>query len=141
MNELDSFLKILNDVELAKFIVYRLKDFVGSSKTTIISEAKSRNLNYDDLKRLYKQEIEYNESLTKRCVQCGASRFFTETDYEQIHKRYYSVEVAHESNRCRICGYNPQKNGKGIVNWIKKKLGFYHKTRLKRPEIDGNMFN
>ncbi len=141
MNELVSFLKTLSDVELAKFIVYRYKDFLGTSKETIISEAKTRNLNHIDLKRLYNQDIEYdNKNVKNRCEQCGSAKFYTETDYELRHKKYYSIEVALESNRCRICGYNPDKNGKGLLNWIKKTLGLYHYTRLKRPEIDGNMF-
>ncbi|WP_439185921.1 hypothetical protein [Carboxylicivirga taeanensis] len=140
MNELNLFLKTLSNVELAKFIVYRYKDFVGTSRETIISEAKSRNLNHVDLRRLYNEDIQLDKSIKSRCEQCGAAKFYTETDYELRHKRYYSIEVALESDRCRICGYNPDKNGKGFMNWIKKKLGFYHNTRITRPEIDGNMF-
>nr|WP_321408238.1 hypothetical protein [uncultured Carboxylicivirga sp.] len=140
MSELDSFLKSLDNIELAKFIVYRFKDFVGSSKNTIINEAKSRNLNELDIKRLSLQDIKYNKSINNRCEQCGAAKFFAETDYELLHKRYYSIEVAKESNRCRICGFNPDKNGKGFIHWVKKRLGLYHNLRLKRPELDGNMF-
>jgi hypothetical protein len=63
MNKLDSFLKTLSDVELAKFIVYRYKDFVGTSKGTIISEAKTRNLNHLDIKRLYNQDVNYDDKI------------------------------------------------------------------------------
>jgi hypothetical protein len=141
MNELESFLKTLSDVELAKFIVYRYKDFVGSSIDTIIAEAKTRNLNHIDIRRLYYQDVEHDEKVKNRCEQCGAARFFTETDYEMRQtNRYLSYEVAIESERCRICGFNPDKNSKGLLNTIRKKLGLFHKTRLKRPEIDGNLF-
>jgi ribosomal protein S14 len=141
MNKLDSFLKTLSDVELAKFIVYRYKDFVGTSKGTIISEAKTRNLNHLDIKRLYNQDVNYDDKIKNRCEQCGSARFYTETDYEMRQTNtYLSYEVAIESERCRICGFNPDKNSKGLLNSIKKKLGLFHKTRLKRPEIDGNLF-
>jgi len=140
MNKLDSFLKTLSDVELAKFIVFRFKDFVGTSKETIIAEAKTRNLDHIDIKRLCNQNIEYKEEIKNRCEQCGSARFYTETDYEMRQTNYLSYEVAIESEQCRICGFNPDKNSKGILKTLKQKLGFYRKSRLKRPEIDGNMF-
>ncbi|MBS2214039.1 hypothetical protein KEM09_21720 [Carboxylicivirga mesophila] len=140
MNELDSFLKTLNDVELAKFVVFRFQDFVGTSKETIIAEAKTRNLDHIDINWLCKQNIETNDEIKNKCEQCGSAKFYTETDYEMRQTNYISYEVAIESERCRICGFNPDKNSKGLLKTIKKKLGFYRKTRLKRPEIDGNMF-
>ncbi len=140
MNDLDLFLKDLSDVELAKFIAYRLNDFLGTSKEKIIAEAKLRNLNHEDLKRLFNEYIQPQEKAKNKCLQCGSTRLFVETDYDIRQRKYSSYEVAIESNRCRICGYNPEKNSKGFLNCIKRKLGLFHKTRLKTPEIDGNMF-
>jgi hypothetical protein len=141
MNDLELFLKDLSDSELAVFISYRFEDFLENSRQRIINEVKQRGLNQKDLKQLYDKGLHVDADSNVCCPQCGSDRFFLETVYELVQRKYGSYEVAVESNRCRICGFNPAKNSrKGLINKIKQKLGFYKETRLKRPDIDGQMF-
>lgn len=140
--DLNTFLSSLSNSELATFIAYRFDDFLDNSKQKIIKEVKKRNLSITDLKHLYEKGItDNNTDLNSACPNCGSSKFILETDFELRQKNYGSYEVAVESNRCRICGFNPAKSKqKGLFKKIKQKLGFYRETRLKRPEIDGQMF-
>ncbi|PKQ60640.1 hypothetical protein BZG01_20675 [Labilibaculum manganireducens] len=142
MNDLNTFLQGLNDNELAVFITYRFDDFLAKSKQKIVSEVKRRGLSLEDLKLLSNIGLQVNSDSIICCPQCNSDRFFVETDYELIQNtRGRSYEVAVDSNRCRICGYNPAKSPqKGLINKLKQALGFYEETRLKRPEIDGRMF-
>ena len=142
-DDLNTFISNLTDNELATFVAYQFEELLDNSKQKIIKEVKRRNLSSDDLKRLYHQGISHGNDNRRRgvCPQCGSNKFFVETDYELRQKDYGSYEVAVESNRCRICGFNPAKSTqKGLIRKIKQKLGFYNNTRLKRPEIDGQMF-
>ncbi|MBK3519768.1 hypothetical protein [Carboxylicivirga marina] len=142
MDELQKFISNLTDIELAKFIGYRIKGFMGSSQQFILDEARSRGLGFEEIKTLFKNEIPQGSNMLYCCPQCGSDKYFTETDYAQRQVRYISYEVAIESNRCRICGFNPNKNDhKGVINKIKKVLGFYRSTRLRPPEIDRRLFS
>ncbi|MEJ2104946.1 MAG: hypothetical protein P8X47_10270 [Ignavibacteriaceae bacterium] len=126
-------MKELSDIELAKFVKYRLHDFLENSKQKIIEEVKVRNLTNEDLDNLFDLTINTENETGFICEQCGSSRFYKETDYELVQKSYGSYEVAVESNRCRICGLNPNKNTqKGLINKLKKSLGLYKDTQLKR---------
>ena len=42
MSDLDRFLKELDDIELAKFVGYRINDFLEASRKKIIEEVKGR---------------------------------------------------------------------------------------------------
>ena len=142
MNDLATFLQDLNDNELAVFITYRFDDFLAKSKQKIVSEVKRRGLTLEDLKLLSNEGLQVESDAIINCPQCNSDRLFVETDYELNQKsRGRSYEVAIDSNRCRICGFNPAKSPqKGFINKLKQALGFYEETRLKRPEIDGRMF-
>lgn len=142
MNDLNTFLQDLNNNELAVFIAYRFDDFMAKSKQKILSEVKNRGLSPDDLKRLYNTGLKIKSDSNLKCPQCGSDHLFVETDYKLAqNSRRRSSELAVESNRCRICGFNPAKSPqKGLINKIKQALGFYEETRSKRPEIDGRMF-
>lgn len=141
MNDLNKFLHDLSDNELAVFIAYKFDDFLARSKQKIVSEVKKRGLSLGDLKLLYDKGLPVNSESPISCPQCKSDRFFVETDYElKQNSRGRSYEVAVDSNRCRICGYNPAKSPqKGFLNKLKQAFGFYEETRLKRPEIDGRM--
>lgn len=142
MNDLDRFLQSLNDSELATLIAYRIHDFSMNSKQKIIREVKQRKLSLNDLNVLYNKGLQIDSDSDTICPQCGSDRFFAETDYELAQHAYGSFEVAVESNRCRLCGFNPAKSPqKGLIAKIKQTLGFYKHTRLKRPDIDGQMFS
>jgi 4-hydroxy-3-methylbut-2-en-1-yl diphosphate synthase IspG/GcpE len=142
MNDLTALLKYLNDNELAVFITYRFDDFLAKSKQKNVSEVKRRGLSLEDLKLLSNIGLQVNSDSIISCPQCNSDRFFVETDYELIQKtRGKSYEIAIDSNRCQICGYNPAKSPqKGLINKLKQVLGFYEEPRMKRPEIDGRMF-
>lgn len=127
-NELENFLTRLSDHELSIFIGYRFDDFLEESKKKIISEAKKRNLTKEKIEQLSitRLEIENNDK-SLICSQCGSSQTFTETDYDQeIRHKYLTAEVAIETKRCRLCGFNPGKtNPKNLYERLK---------RLFRPE-------
>lgn len=142
MNDLTTFLQDLNDNELAVFITYRFDDFLAKSKQKIVSQVKRRGLSLEDLKLLSNIGLQVDSDSIISCPQCKSNKFFVETDYKlNQNSRGRSYEVAVDSNRCQICGYNPAKSPqKGLINKLKQILGFYEETRLKRPEIDGRMF-
>lgn len=141
MNDLTTFLQDLNDNELAVFIAYRFDDFLAKSKQKIFNEMKRRDLSPEDLKVLYATGLQVESDSVINCPQCNSVRFFVETDYELVQHSRGNYEVAVDSNRCRICGYNPAKSTqKGFLNKLKQVLGFYEETRMKKPEIDGRMF-
>ena len=75
------------------------------------------------------------------CPRCNSSRYIVETDYELMHDNMGGYEVAIETDRCRLCGFNPGKNKpKGIKERLKRIFGLYRRKRLKRPELDGRLF-
>lgn len=141
MKDLDHFLADLSDSELAIFIAYRFDDFLDNSKQKIIAEVDKRKLTHAQIKELFNNGIPTNADSDYLCPRCSSPRFHVETDYELKHHQYSSYEIAIETNRCQLCGFNPDKSKqKGIANKIKKWLGYYRNSRLKRPEIDGRMF-
>lgn len=141
MRSLDNFLKDLSDSELATFIAYRFDDFMPMSRQKIIDEVKLRELSQEELEALFEKGPNTELSNGARCLQCNSNRFFVETDYVLKQGKYGSYEVAEETKRCRICGFNPAKSDhKSFINKIKQKLGLNKESRLKRPEIDGRMF-
>ena len=141
MKDLKSFLTNLTNEELATFIAYRIEGFLEGSRKKIIAEVSKRNLSQLELKQLYKKGLSIDDNSKLNCPQCGSDKLFVETDYELKQNSRGNSEIAVETNRCRICGFNPAKsNQKSLINKIKQALGLYEKTRLKRPEIDGRMF-
>ena len=109
MENIDTFLASLSDHELAKFTGFRFDEFLGNSKSKIISETEKRKLSKQDLMKLFGTPLE-TEVSNKNCPQCGSDKLYTETDYEERTKgTYATIEVAIDTNRCRICNYNPMK--------------------------------
>lgn len=132
MNELDDFINSLTDHELAIFFGYRYKRFLDKSKMKIDKEIKMRNLSSEKLESLL--NIKLNEDVQKdnrSCPRCGSDKLFIETDYKEIPvSEFTSAELALDSFRCRLCGYNPDKsNPKNFIERIKR---IYKKTRTSR---------
>jgi methionyl-tRNA synthetase len=137
MGELERFLDSLTDTELAVFIAYRYNSFLKESKEKIKSEVLERNLTNDKLNDLFNKGIIRDESKEGYfCPRCNASNYLTETDIE-LRQDFTSYEVAIDTNRCRICGYNPGKEkSSNLFKRMKKSLIRARGTRLTRPEID-----
>ena len=132
MKELDNFIVGLTDHELAIFFAYRYEGFLKKSKIKIENEIKNRDLSSEKLKSLSK--IKLNNELhkeTKCCPRCGSKKLFMETDYREVPvSEFSSAEVATDSNRCRLCGYNPNKsNPKNFTERIRK---VFKKTKMSR---------
>ncbi|MFA8435332.1 MAG: hypothetical protein ACEPOZ_12510 [Marinifilaceae bacterium] len=141
MKNLNKFLSSLDDTELSIFIAYRFEDFLDRSRNKISAEVKRRKLNKSDLKKLLEKGLPANTQNPFACPQYNSSRFSIETDYELRQKNYGSYEVAVETNRCQLCGFNPGKSTqKELVEKLKQIFGFYKKEHLKKPEIDGRLF-
>jgi len=70
-----------------------------------------------------------SENNKEKCPRCGSDRLFAETDYEQYARRAFdTVEVTIETNRCRICNYNPfKRKPKNLFDRIR--LNFQRKQK------------
>jgi DNA-directed RNA polymerase subunit RPC12/RpoP len=111
MKELDYFLNNLSDHELAIFYGYRYLGFLDSSKEKIDTEIQKRNLSREQLKLLLDKKL-INDSEEEKigCERCGSNRLFIETDYKEVPiSEFSSAEIAMDSYRCRLCGYNANK--------------------------------
>jgi len=112
MSAFDNFINSLSNAELAIFIRYRYPGFLESSRQKIDSEVKKRKLSSEYLEILSNKKIDAEiESEINHCPRCGSTRLFVETDFvEKPISEVSSVEIGIESLRCRLCGYNPDKN-------------------------------
>lgn len=111
MSELDNFISSLSDHELAIFFGYRYDRFLENSKKKIDKEIGKRNLSSESLKSLIESKL-FNEPTkeNRSCSRCGSDRIFIETDYKEIPvTEFSSAEIAMDSYRCRLCGYNEDK--------------------------------
>jgi DNA-binding transcriptional MerR regulator len=122
-SEFDKFLNDLSDHELAIFIGYRYYGFLKESRNKIIKEVKKRNLSNEQIKYLFNKKL--NEDLKDKseiCSKCGSDRLFVETDYEERARgSYATAEIAIDTKRCRLCGYNPSKSTpKNLLERIKR---------------------
>lgn len=128
MNTFEKFIKSLSDHELAKLIGYRYDEFMSNSKEILLSETQKRNLDKKQLIEYFEKPFD-SENYKEKCPRCGSDRLFAETDYEQYARRAFdTVEVTIETNRCRICNYNPLKRKpKNLLNRIS--LNFQRKQK------------
>ena len=108
---LASFIAALTDHELSIFFVYRFDDFLDNSKQKIIDEILARNLGKDEILKLYKAKLDSQEgNKIFQCPRCGSDKSDIETDLDQrIAPGYRTKVIAIETHRCRLCGYNPDK--------------------------------
>ena len=111
MKELDNFLSNLSDHELAIFFGNRYNTFLHKSKEKIDNEIKKRNLSSEKLKLFLDTKLNI-ESVTENrsCLRCGSEKLYIETDYKEIPiSEFSSAEIATDSYRCRLCGFNANK--------------------------------
>ncbi len=132
MSELDNFISSLSDHELAIFFGYRYDSFLENSKKKIETEIRKRNLSSEKLKSLIDAKL-INESIKESisCPRCGSYKLFIETDYKEIPvSEFSSAEVAMDSHRCRLCGYNADK--KTPKKFSEKIKRIFKKNRTQR---------
>ena len=132
MNKLDNFINSLSNHELAIFFEYRYNGFLKNSKEKIDTEINRRNLSPEQLKLLKDKKLIIDSSEeTKFCQRCGSDKLFVETDYKEIPvNEFSSAEIAVDSYRCRICGYNADK--KAPDNFFERIIRIFKKNGTQR---------
>lgn len=140
MSRLEDFISTLSDTELAIFIAYQYDGFIGSSKQMIKEAVLKRKLTPDKLAELYKKGLSKPiDNSLHFCPRCYSTKLYVETDHELRTVRYYSYEVAVDSLRCRLCGYNPDKRKpKNLFDAIK--LKFKSNKIVRIPKQDDRVF-
>lgn len=126
MNEFKDFISSLTDHELAIFFGYRYNAFLENSQKKIDEQIKNRNLSSAKLELLKESKLGSDLSKeSKTCPRCGSDRLFVESDYTEIPvSEVASAEIATDSYRCRLCGYNADKTRpKNFAERIKRMLG------------------
>ena len=133
MKALDRFLTNLSDHELAIFWRYRYHGFLDSSKEKITYEIKKRNLTIEQLKSFENKKLIIQSPEEKlKCVRCGSDKLYIESDYKEIPiAEFTSAEIAIDSYRCRLCGYNASKTtSNNLFNRIKRGFRNFGKSRF-----------
>ena len=119
----DNFILNLTDHELAVFYKNRYDDFMSNSKQKITDEMTDRNLQLNEVNRLSSGLLNMDKKdRTNLCQRCGSDYLKIETDVEHRPKRNYtSVDVAIETRRCQLCGFNPDKEkSQGLISRLKR---------------------
>ena len=131
MGNFEKFLSSLTDHELAVFARYRQNDFLKDSKEKIAYEIEKRNLSVETLENYFKMNLtSTTDSARNVCPRCGSDRLFVESDFTEMpFNEFSSVEIAVETNRCMLCGFNPAKTEKNVFQKVKN---IFTKTRHKR---------
>ncbi len=135
MKELDYFLNKLSDHELAIFYGFRYSGFLDGSKEKIDDEIKKRNLSLEKLKSLqYKKLINDSKEEKIGCERCGSNKLFIETDYKEVPiSEFSSAEIAMDSYRCRLCGFNANKaKPKNLFDRISKAFKKNRQSRINK---------
>lgn len=123
MSELDNFINNLSDHELAVFYRYSYDGFLENSKRKIDEEIKKRNISIEKLNSIKDRSLINNSSgQSKICTRSGSDKLFVETNYKEIPvSDLSSAEIAIDSYRCRLCGYNPDKTkSKNLLDILKR---------------------
>ena len=110
-SEFDSFIKNLSDHEFVIFVSYRYNGFLQKSKEKLKKEIKKRSLSPNEIEIYRSKKVDHNsEDKLKICLRCGSEKLFVETDFEENPIcELSSVEISIDTYRCRLCGYNPDK--------------------------------
>ena len=115
--------------EIAFFSTYRQIEFMPESQDKVQNELNKRNLDRSQVNFLINQS---KKTTLNNCPRCQSSDFMQIKDTDLRVSRYGGYEVEIKSRKCRICGYNAQKDES--LNWIvrlNKFLGRYRWTKLK----------
>lgn len=132
MGNLDNFLSSLSDHELAIFKGFRYHSFLQNSKEKITIEIKRRNLSSETLENFFGEKLNIDtKDKSVCCSLCGSDKLFIESNFEEKPiSEFSSVEVAIDSVRCRLCGFNPSKTTpKSFTERLKK---LFQKNRSRR---------
>jgi len=117
----------MSDRELAFFFNYRRTEFMAESQNKIQLELQKRNLTEFKISELISISIEPTE---ENCPRCRSNNFMEITDTELRNTKYGGYEVEINSRKCRICGYNAQKDKP--INWKVRMNRFFGKYNWKK---------
>lgn len=135
MSEFEKFINRLSDHEFAIFVKYRYDGFLAGSKEKIDQELKNRKLTADKLESYSKEELNSDGGEgPQKCLRCGSAKLFRETSYQEIpFNEFSSLEVASETQRCRLCGFNPGKEEpKNFTERLKRMFGSLKGKRISK---------
>lgn len=135
MKEFDHFIRNLSDHELVIFFGYRYNTFMLNSKEKIDEEIKRRNLSSEKLKSLFDTKLNIEPITENRsCLRCGSEKLYIETDYKEVPiSEFSSAEIAMDSYRCRLCGFNAAKaTPNNLLDRIKKIFKKSRKSRVNK---------
>lgn len=107
-DKFNSFIESLNDHELAVYVGYQYEGLLNSSREKVKNEISSRNLTKTKLENYLNSKLKYIEEV-KYCEKCGSNKFYKDIDIEYKNKKYSTTELEVQTNRCRLCNYNPSK--------------------------------
>jgi hypothetical protein len=130
MDDLESFMKSLEDFELANLYKFKFDTYSSAGKDKILNEIKSRGLTSADINSIYLKHIRPIDSKI-RCKKCFSSKFISNKD------RFYAAEDEfgskadkyYEKYICAICdtalnemniAYGRKKSS--FINRILKKI-------------------
>lgn len=139
-SRLEDFISKLTDTELAIFIAYQYDGFIGSSKQKLKDAVLKRGLTSEKLSELFNKGLSKPEDNSLHfCPRCYSIKLYVETDHELETVKYYSYEVAVDTLRCRLCGYNPNKQKtKNLFDAIRIKFKGNKNVRI--PKQDDRVF-
>lgn len=140
MSKLEEFITSLTDTELSIFIANQYDGLLGSSKQRLKDAVIKRNLSTDKLSELYQTGLTKPVDNTYHfCPRCYSTKLFIETDHEMRTVKYYSYEVAIDTLRCRLCGYNPVKSNCSTFSELIKHV-FKRNNTVRIPKVDERVF-
>lgn len=107
MNNFESFLKNLSDVELATFIAYRKGEYKGKLKELIEQEVELRGISEYQLRKLY--DIGMQRGDANYCPRCYSNKVSIEKQQETVYGNsgLEKQELGYLS--CHICGFTSMK--------------------------------
>ena len=72
------------------------------------------------------------ELIEGNCLRCNSSFHHTEVRTQVVQRNYGGFEVDVSSERCIVCGYNPEIDKPlNRLIWIKKLFGFFNTRKNK----------
>lgn len=112
MSKFENFITSLSDHELAIFVRFSYHGFLKKTKERIDKEIKKRKLSPEKLEKYSKEKLNktFTDELNK-CIRCGSTKRITETNFWELpFNEFSSVEMAIDTNRCQLCGFNQEKS-------------------------------
>ena len=119
----------MTDKEIVFFSTYRQAEFMPESQEKIKAELKKRNLEKSQVTDLINQS---EKTTLDNCPRCQSSNFIQIKDTDLRSSGFGGYEVEINSRKCRICGYNAQKDKS--LNWkviLNRFWGKYSWSKLK----------